>query len=352
MMKKVQFIIFFVLMVSNLRAQVPSSCSIPQEMVKAYDRDIAQLAVKHLYDYQSPDFSFVNIPQRHLDTIAEGLAAIYNATSIPESDSVFNLYCVHNHNGWPYQYDGFLVKVDTNYSWTDAWKNLNTNTGDPLMDTILTRYNLQIERFYSWSIGNIALLKPIPDKDSSWNIYALTDSFELVPGVIYAEPNNFWGFPGKIVYDIVDRYRYYNFYFEFNDCFDGCDNYRKWMFRVDEHCSVEYLGFEEYGFFRISPLPPPSNCNLFTSVSENSILDNDWRIFPNPSNGHLQFSTDIELIDKGCKIEIYNISGERIYESMIEKPNLDINLSKYASGIYLVKFIDGQKNRVKKIIIN
>src|SRR5678816_3439404 len=101
----------------SMKAQVVSSCIVPPLLASEYERDIRQLATNHLFQVQSPDTALVNIPQEYIDTISQGLAAIFNATSLPERDTVFNLYCVHNHNGWPYDYAGFLVRVDTSYSW-------------------------------------------------------------------------------------------------------------------------------------------------------------------------------------------------------------------------------------------
>src|SRR6186713_678033 len=93
-------------------AQVASSCLPPPELVQGYNKDIMQLATNYLDQIQSADTIYVHPPQSVVDEITGGLAAILNA-NLPESDTVFNLYCVHNMNGWPGDYAGFLVQVDT-----------------------------------------------------------------------------------------------------------------------------------------------------------------------------------------------------------------------------------------------
>ncbi len=95
-MKKSLLIIVLVSLFNTAISQVPSNCTVPPLLASEYHRDITQLAVQRLFELQSPDTVLVTVPQAYIDTISNGLAAILNATSIVERDSVFNLYCVHN----------------------------------------------------------------------------------------------------------------------------------------------------------------------------------------------------------------------------------------------------------------
>ena len=338
--------LFFVLVstFNIIQAQVPSDCTIPQSLANEYNRDIKQLVANRLFQFQSPDTALVRIPQEYIDTISEGLAAIFNATSIPERDTVFNLYCVHNNNGWHGEYDGFLIEVDTSYSWTQAWQNLNTITGNSFMDTVLTRYHLTITNFYNWTIGNYALLST----DSSWNIFALMDSLEMTAGVISTEPNSIIGAAGTISYSTIGNIRYFNFYFGFGDCPSGCTSYRMWKFKVNPDCSVDYLGFDAGGQ---DQFPTPINCNTFTSVVENNIQKANCFIFPNPSNGKFQFAVNGLGVGKTPTLEIYNMQGKIIYQSTITNPKSEIDLSNQTNGIYFVKIYDGQTILTKTIVI-
>ncbi|MBK9637558.1 MAG: T9SS type A sorting domain-containing protein [Bacteroidetes bacterium] len=347
-MKKCFILILFISIFNSSQAQIQSSCVSPPLLTTEYKRDIAQLASSRLFLLQSPDTIFVKIPQAYIDTISEGLAAIFNATSIPERDSVFNLYCVHNLN--PFDgfgaYAGFLIKVDTNYSWTNAWQNLITITGDPLMDTLTTKYNLKISQFYNWTIGNYAELSV----DSSWNIFALMDSLEMVPGVITVEQNSYVGVAGKISYNTNGNSRYYDFYFEYADCFDGCDAYRKWMFKVNPDCSVEYLGidnwcyWDQFGTPGQCPFPAPLNCNTFTPVKEIVGQDANILISPNPTNGKFQIEiSGIDLVNPS-NLEIYNMQGELIFKTSISSLKSYLDLGSPAKGIYLVKISNKQND--------
>ncbi len=350
-MKNILLLVLLVLVFNTTRAQVPSTCIIPPLLMNEYGRDIKQLAVQRLFELQSPDTALVRIPQEYTDTISEGMAAILNAISVPERDSVFNIYCVHQLN--PFDgfgaYDGLLVKVDTNYAWTSAWQNLNTITGDPLIDTLVTRYSLTISNFYNWTIGNYAVLST----DSSWNIFALIDSIEMVPGVLTAEQNSLVGVAGKISYSKIGNSRFYDFYFEYQDCFDGCDAYRKWSFKVNTDCSVEYLGFVDWCFWGVGqcPLPAPINCNTFTSIKEDDFEKINCRFLPNPSSGKFQIEVIGVTFWSHFNLEVYNYRSELIYHSELKNSKSEIDLSDQTPGMYLVKIYNEQSLLTRKIVI-
>ena len=354
-MKKGLILMMLVSVFYGSLAQTQSSCVIPPLLAQEYKRDIAQLAALRLFQLQSPDTILVRIPQAHIDTIAEGLAAIFNATSLPERDSVFNLYCVHNLN--PFDgfggYDGFLVKVDTTYSWTNAWQNLVTITGDPQMDTLLSKYNLSINQFYNWTIGNYAVLSV----DSSWNIFALMDSLEMVPGVLMVEQNSYVGVAGKISYTTSINTRFYDFYFEYADCFDGCDAYRNWKFKVNSDCSVEFLGidnwcyWDQFGTPGQCPFPLPLNCNTFTPIKEIDDKKASVLISPNPTSGKFQIEMSGFDLSSPTSLEIYNMQGELISKSSISNLKSNLDLGMVSKGIYLVKIYNRQLFHTGKVVV-
>ncbi len=343
-MKKYLIYIFSAITVVS-QAQVVSSCIAPPELTAEYQKDIVQLATNYLFQIHSPDTLLVHPPQQTLDEVSGGLAAILNAASIPERDSVFNLYCVHNLNGWPYDYAGFLVNVDTSFAWTHAWQSHVTFSGNPYMDSLTTQYALHVDNFYNWSFGNYAEL----GVDSAWNIMALMDSISYCPGVLSVEQNGLIGGAGKIEYFKSGNDRYYDFYFEFNDCFDGCDNYRKWSFMVDLNCTVYYLGFTDWGVFGIAPLPPPVNCNLFTAVNE--ISENEIVIFPNPVINQLAVSN--RQFAKGT-VSIYDLGGameiNTPFQTINKEQLIEIDVRSLSPGIYIMEVADGQKIIRRKFV--
>lgn len=81
----------------------------------------------------------------------------------------------------------------------------------------------------------------------------------------------------------------------------------------------------------------------------NSVLDNNIILYPNPNSGvfHLQSKKH-----KLPSIVIYNLVGENIYQSAINNPQAEIDLSTQPKGVYFLQIIDENKNMENiKIII-
>ena len=69
-------------------------------------------------------------------------------------------------------------------------------------------------------------------------------------------------------------------------------------------------------------------------------------IYPNPSNG--QFTINGNNI---TTIEVYNVIGEKVFQSTIHNLKSEIDLSNQTNGIYFMKIYDGQAILTKKIVV-
>ena len=313
--------------------QIQSSCNAPQILLDEYDRDIKNLTLRRLYEISSSDTASVRIPQAHQDTIIDGLAAIFNATSIPERDSVFNLYCVHD-AGINTTYHSYLIEIDTLYSWTNAWKNLITTTGNTYIDSITAKYHLTVTEYYNWSAGTYVQIQT----DSLWSPMALIHTLTQEPGVLSGSGNNAYGGSGTIGYDFIGNDKYYYFYFQYNDCFAGCSHYRSWSFRVDANCSVSYLGFSSWGFPYL-PLPAPLDCNTFTPINDIEQTE-EYLLFPNPVSNVLALESNHYTEDK-----VYSIidpMGHVITSGVMKKDKTTINVNHLLPGCYFIQINSGE----------
>lgn len=322
------FICLFLSLVATSPAQVVSDCNVPPLLQQHYSRDFANLAMRAMWMANSPDTALVHIPPYWLDQAGGGMAAIFNATSIPQRDSIFDRYCVHDWTSSVQTYEGYLMEVDTYYAWTQAWRNLVTLTGNAPLDSMLVRYDLQVTQFFNWSIGSFALL----ETDSLWNNRALIDSLETIPGIFYGEPNAIFGAAGRIALHIAGNERYYDFYFEFNDCFDGCDNFRRWQFRVNPDCSVDYLGFVDWGYFGIEPLPAPLDCNISTSLPH--VMELGYIAFPNPATSLLHVQG---LPMTPCTVSLYDVQGRKVQQTQVDQGKLSWEVAHLPRGMYLLE---------------
>lgn len=326
-MQKFTFLTIALLLSFNLAAQINSSCNIPEELQDAYERDVQSIALKRMQTLNSPDFSKIEIPQEWQDTIFEGLAAIYNANVLPQRDSVFNLYCIHDVSNSLIS-TGFLVGVTDGSEIANAWGSGNILTGNTYLDSLLSLYNFQLTGYIS-SI-NVGVLQT----DKILNLYALgNDLTANVPDVQYGEPDFLIGGAGRINYEIdADGNQRYGFRFEWNDCFDGCDNSYTWNYRVKSDCSVEFLGVEEFGFFGVEPLPEPINCML-TDVEDELEVKQEVSIFPNPISDKI-FVRNVPI---QTQWQLFSANGALAGSGQINPSAID--LSHLPKGMYFLQLI-------------
>jgi hypothetical protein len=330
-MKQSIFILSFILTLNISFGQlIPSNCNPSDELLDQYALDIKNLALRRMWEVKSPDTALIAIPQQWVDTVAGGLAAICNAVSFPERDSIFNLYCVHDlAPSSIFIRQEIMVFVDTSYAWTDAWQNLISLTGNPQIDNLMTQYDLEVTNFTYYSFGNMAML----ETDSLWNVYALIDNLEMVEGVEFGEPNQMLGTAGKIFYYRAGGERLFSFWYQWNDCFDGCDNAHVWNFKVFDDCSVEYLGFVDYAVFEFLPLPDPANCNLFSALPETKPLADPIQIYPNPADDRLFISSGKK---ENYEAVIYNSNGI-ILSRLAFSRSASLDLTNFPAGFYFVR---------------
>lgn len=75
-------------------------------------------------------------------------------------------------------------------------------------------------------------------------------------------------------------------------------------------------------------------------------------VYPNPSNGKFRFAIDGFQFTNDYKLELYNVVGEKIYQSSITNEISDIDISNRIKGIYFIKIFNGQTIWSKKLILH
>lgn len=87
--------------------------------------------------------------------------------------------------------------------------------------------------------------------------------------------------------------------------------------------------------------------DLCTGI-QTSVLNESVTFFPNPSTG--KFTIDSQITNG--EITIYNMQGEKIYQSEIKNEKPEIDLSNQPNGIYLCRISVKNQTILKKIIID
>ena len=90
-------------------------------------------------------------------------------------------------------------------------------------------------------------------------------------------------------------------------------------------------------------------CSSVSAIEEN-LIENLIFVYPNPSSGIFQLNFDNMQLAKE-ELEIYNVSGEKVYTVANIKQQMQIDLSALPTGIYFVKVYDGTKIYNQKIVV-
>lgn len=84
-----------------------------------------------------------------------------------------------------------------------------------------------------------------------------------------------------------------------------------------------------------------TNCLTVQVVSVDDIEAVKWNVFPNPSNGVFNISTDAMI--SNAKVEVYSAVGQLVHSTTIDGTQVSVDLSNQPNGVYIVK-VNNQKN--------
>jgi polyhydroxybutyrate depolymerase len=164
--------------------------------------------------------------------------------------------------------------------------------------------------------------------------------------LFWSSNNNCGGTPTTTAIPDLANDGYTITHYLYSGCDDGADVE---LFKVDS-ADHEWLA------------PPPTNDIFYTteiwefflrhthpenvSVAELPVLS--FEMYPNPSNGIVQFS--FESVSNGT-ISVLNILGETVKVINVSSLNMTIDLNDFDNGSYLIKYDQGNLQTTKKLII-
>ena len=83
---------------------------------------------------------------------------------------------------------------------------------------------------------------------------------------------------------------------------------------------------------------------IANSVEE---IGNEFSVFPNPSDG--SFAINMKNGESILQLEVFDVSGKRIFSSMPYSSSSSVDLSGFAKGIYFLKIRTNNNSRVIRL---
>lgn len=87
-----------------------------------------------------------------------------------------------------------------------------------------------------------------------------------------------------------------------------------------------------------------------TTAIEDDVLISSFKVSPNPSSGVFEFLVNNSNISLNSVVEVYNLSGELVFQTDVVNDKVDIDLSTQPDGLYLLELHNGETVLKKKII--
>jgi sugar lactone lactonase YvrE len=76
---------------------------------------------------------------------------------------------------------------------------------------------------------------------------------------------------------------------------------------------------------------------IVSGINEVSVSNGNVKISPNPNNG--AFIVSLQQVNSMAKIEVYNIIGEEVYQSVLNPNTTQVNMGSTVAGIYLYRVL-------------
>jgi hypothetical protein len=307
---------------------VPSSCTAPDSIAKRYSTDAKRLAIRRTYKINSTFKDSVKIEPNLTNSYLKALLAIYNATLLPSRDTVVYFQI---HTAYP-DMNTFLITGDTSASWMHDFKNNIFPTSNSTINNLVTQYALQKVNYTTLSnTQGYHLVSFITD--SCWNLYALSQKFMSIQGVLGAGSNVFPLDAGADIFDSINpNFIQLTYRVKWGDCLAGCIYHHDWVFKVYSDCSVEFVG--SFG--------NAITWQLFIGMEENE-KNELIKIYPNPVFDVLKLETKQKI----HRISILNCLGEIVKQQSLAE---SVDLSNLERGIYFLEVQTGAKTQLFKIL--
>ena len=181
--------------------------------------------------------STVRLPDSLVESFYHALLRVYEAESLEGRDTVVEELRIHT---FPSRsvHEVSVTPKEPPSAWIDAWKAGQRFTGNQAVDLLLREYDLQLLEYNEYSHFESARLR----SETPLNTLALSDQFDRIDGVKYADPGGLIGDGNDIEAVLGNDFIELRYSVGFGDCPAGCINRHYWTFRVFASGRVAFQG--------------------------------------------------------------------------------------------------------------
>jgi len=149
--------------------------AIPRRLAFKFRRDAARLALRLAANTEELSYQNIVIPKDHIEKIYNLLTAVYLSSPEAEAVAKCNIHTFPNPS-----IDNLVIIFDRSADWAEPLHQGITETTSPIINGLLARYDLVIEKYVQWDDTQDALT--IRSKEPL-NMAALAQEFYNVDGV-------------------------------------------------------------------------------------------------------------------------------------------------------------------------
>lgn len=212
----------------------PDDAALPDSIQQQYRADAAQLAMRYV-QAKGAASDAVELPDDRIQLFYNALVHVYEARHLSARDRVVDLHTFPRYN-----VHEIIVAVDTSVPWTNAWKEGERLTGESNVDALIQEYDVSVQ-YKAWSHQPAALIR----SEEPINTVALSQRFERLDGVVYAEQNGYVGGGNDIEATVGATGIVLTYSRGWGDCPAGCIHRETWTFWVDADGTVRFRNHDE-----------------------------------------------------------------------------------------------------------
>ena len=215
----------------------PSGLSLSDSLRAVYRTDAGRLALRQVLADSGRAAQRVRLPDPLVESLHHALLRVYAAENLEGRDAVVETHRIHT---FPHRsvHEISVTPEEPVPAWVERWKAGRRLTGNRAVDALLREYDLQLHEYNVYSHFESARLH----SEGLLNTLALSDRFEDIAGVKYADPGGVIGDSNDIEAILGGNFVELRYSVGFGDCPAGCTSRHYWTFRVSKNGSVAFQG--------------------------------------------------------------------------------------------------------------